>query len=1470
MPAISKIRFTNVVYEGGEKRYNDDLFRFEGYNGAIVLENGGGKTVFIQTLLQTVIPHTDLGVRKIRDTLKLEGPAHIAIEWVISEKPRRYVVTAVSLFLSDNKIDSLRYVYEYSANDMDGIEGLPFVRDDGKRPAERFEMQDYYAKKVQQSSLAKTFSGIKSYRHFLEEQYHIIENEWDSILKINKDEGGIEAFFDNCKIEKHLYDRLLIPAVEKSISGYDEKQFANIFEEQQKSFKLYKELRAQIAEYEAIEEELTAFVKTNEVLHFKEQEYEQRKVFAKGVYSLANQQKEAVEREADLMEQAMQKLDAERATLNARHDSYTIRLKEEEQHAVMDAFRELEMERDRIRGNIYNIQKSYYSLQLAKQQSIAKKQSELTAHYNERIGQLDREADAEELADELTTAQREMKGYFMEQEEKNAKEKRGLEFELQPIREALLACVKEEEMLQKEHVRVEKEITGKETRIESLEQSMQRIRHTILSNVEQETIASRLPKWIKDQTRIDETIVSMRNDTKKSLKILAGMKEKKDELTDTIKKESIEQAHLETEVRRMEEAHTAQKEQLANLSFSLSRIASLYRKQTWTEQEMVLKIDRMKRDKEEKFSLERLAFRFIDDYADQDVFFADPFMGRQLQSWSNSIGLLETGVRYLNGLGLPVDEQLARYPYWPVTLITTEDKKATLVERINSIEKNLFYPIHVIDLQQAKAILESGSEVRAETIIPLHWQENINSRSFSDWKEALSTEAEKAKANRMEVEDQLQLWESSLRSLRVFFETFPYDAFKGTEEKEIAMKDQLRQSERLAARLKKELEELDEKIAANERYIADLKDELGGLEQKITEGRRHETEAKEIAGLKEESESIRLQLVALEVSVRKLRRRTVANKVEEHAIQDKINAINMSVELLLHDSHYRIVSDRTPLFTDKTLALLKVHAESINDQLKKISSSRRELETERKIAQHRHSEAEQALKLIRDDWTDFEEEIDFPENGDLQIEHYRNRQRIEDRNLKQADVAYNDQDKKVLLVSAKLEELKKNFAVNHPDLAIFTFTEPMHVVKNTLTEDETKLSVQSEQYAIGLSRLGKERIDIQNALIKLDTFAESDHFNSVSIEERLLTEVEVNEFTYGRSTFVQQVTSDMKKGRVAVDAERGHVADKRHAFNDYVRRNMTDAKMRDNLFQGLEHKRDFTELVTFHQNIRSKMNSIIRFNEESIRKHDERLEQFVRHMNEHARMVVRELEIIPTKTRIKFETETKQMYNFRIPDWEEKDGVLRLRAYIDEILGWIEHPRYADPDGKMNNGKIRSDVEKWFATPQLLRIILQNGDMKVSCRKVTNDNEVTSKSFSWRESNEWSGGEKWSKNMTLFLGLLNYVAEKKKLLDISMKRNRAVILDNPFGKASSEHVLSPVFFIAEKLGFQIIALTAHAEGKFLRDYFPVIYSCRLRSAKDASKMVMTKEKMVNRAYFQDHEPVALERLGDSEQLSLLE
>jgi len=162
-----------------------------------------------------------------------------------------------------------------------------------------------------------------------------------------------------------------------------------------------------------------------------------------------------------------------------------------------------------------------------------------------------------------------------------------------------------------------------------------------------------------------------------------------------------------------------------------------------------------------------------------------------------------------------------------------------------------------------------------------------------------------------------------------------------------------------------------------------------------------------------------------------------------------------------------------------------------------------------------------------------------------------------------------------------------------------------------------------------------------------------------------------------------------------------------------------------------------------------------------------------------------------------------------------------------------------------------------------------NEKIKVKCRKVTNDGKVSSIPVTWSKSNSWSGGERWSKNMTLFLGILNYLAEKSQSISFDQKINRTVILDNPFGEASSDHVLDPVFFVAEQLGFQIIALTAHGEGKYIRDFFPVVYSCRLRPSINNETQVITKEKEINYAFFKDKDPKALLRLGDVEQLSMI-
>ncbi|MDF2935680.1 MAG: hypothetical protein K0Q90_1053 [Paenibacillaceae bacterium] len=326
--------------------------------------------------------------------------------------------------------------------------------------------------------------------------------------------------------------------------------------------------------------------------------------------------------------------------------------------------------------------------------------------------------------------------------------------------------------------------------------------------------------------------------------------------------------------------------------------------------------------------------------------------------------------------------------------------------------------------------------------------------------------------------------------------------------------------------------------------------------------------------------------------------------------------------------------------------------------------------------------------------------------------------------------------------------------------------------------------------------------------------------------------------------------------------ERKRVSAARQRFRQFCQQQVKDVKLREMAERGIEAKESYGELQDFEAVMAT---GILRANhiaELQMQTEDQKLQQFIAHIQTHLKQIAQELRELPKKTRVRTEAGAKEIYAILVPEWDEQDGKERIREHIEWIVGQLEHAKYQGEEGQEQFSLVRKDLDKWLDAKQLLQKVLQQGGIRVSCRKVSNDQQITGASYSWEESNRWSGGEKWSKNMTLFLGILNYVAEKRQHIHSNLKRHRAVILDNPFGKASSDHVLSPVFYIAEQLGFQIIALTAHVEGKFLQDYFPVVYSCRLRAAAGGGgKQIIDPQQRIQQAYFRDHAPEAIERIG---------
>jgi hypothetical protein len=108
----------------------------------------------------------------------------------------------------------------------------------------------------------------------------------------------------------------------------------------------------------------------------------------------------------------------------------------------------------------------------------------------------------------------------------------------------------------------------------------------------------------------------------------------------------------------------------------------------------------------------------------------------------------------------------------------------------------------------------------------------------------------------------------------------------------------------------------------------------------------------------------------------------------------------------------------------------------------------------------------------------------------------------------------------------------------------------------------------------------------------------------------------------------------------------------------------------------------------------------------------------------------------------------------------------------------------------------------------------------------------------WDEVAKWSGGEEFSSYMSMFMILVTYLRKKVNAKDDSWK---VIIADNPFGKASSEHVVKPIMELARKSKIQLFCLTAH-KNEEIRSHFECVMSNRYYNMAGVGLMQVEHEQ----------------------------
>ena len=233
MPKIGKIRFVNFTFNDNRHIYDQTFDFYNGTDTLLNLQNGGGKTVLVQMMLQPIIPKQKLKDRLFKSYFtNAKSPVYIMIEWILDESSKR-VMTGIGIKKvfsrniedeSDN-IKIVTFVSEYEGESNFDIKNIELLEEE--RSIVRLIEFDKVIRNL--SNAEKEGNSIWLYRWDLPDDkkeyarrlltYKINQLEWKNLMvKINESEAGLNSFFNDCKTNNALIKKWFIPTIEEQLN----------------------------------------------------------------------------------------------------------------------------------------------------------------------------------------------------------------------------------------------------------------------------------------------------------------------------------------------------------------------------------------------------------------------------------------------------------------------------------------------------------------------------------------------------------------------------------------------------------------------------------------------------------------------------------------------------------------------------------------------------------------------------------------------------------------------------------------------------------------------------------------------------------------------------------------------------------------------------------------------------------------------------------------------------------------------------------------------------------------------------------------------------------------------------------------------------------------------------------------------------------------------------------------------------
>ena len=233
MAKISKIRFVNFTYNDNRHIYDQTFDFYNGEDTLINLQNGGGKTVLVQMMMQPIIPKQKLKDRLFKSYFaNSKAPVYIMIEWILDDSSKR-VLTGIGIKKVHSKsiedesenLKIVTFISEYEEENKFDIKNIELLEEE--RGIVRLLEYDKVIRML--SNAEKEGNKVWVFRWDLADDkkeyarrllaYKINQLEWKNLMvRINEAEAGLNSFFSDCKTNNALIKKWFIPTIEEQLN----------------------------------------------------------------------------------------------------------------------------------------------------------------------------------------------------------------------------------------------------------------------------------------------------------------------------------------------------------------------------------------------------------------------------------------------------------------------------------------------------------------------------------------------------------------------------------------------------------------------------------------------------------------------------------------------------------------------------------------------------------------------------------------------------------------------------------------------------------------------------------------------------------------------------------------------------------------------------------------------------------------------------------------------------------------------------------------------------------------------------------------------------------------------------------------------------------------------------------------------------------------------------------------------------